>query len=483
VNLRSLRSSPVRSRRGGALVASLLVAFVLSGVLASMMLVGAAHKGEVSSAMRDSQALYLADAGVTASLLAIGGSVDAGGMGPAVPAAVGTPGAPRALKGGTYWSNLANNGDGTWTVTSTGKAGLRQRTVMAIVQGPEPDVFDHAIFAGNSSNDAGYTLQLGGLAGEADEVEGNIYSGGDVAVEGDATVSGDIHATGAISGLPGEEGKTHPIPDIAGMDYAKNNDVDVAAQFAAATWDSNALGGSAWQVPESDPAHIFRKNPSDRTEETSGTVKDDYFLEDPYQPVESFKSGHTVVLTSDGADPALDGTDKLYYVDGNLWVHNFDVLSIKLVHEDGVRVTFVVKGDIYFSDNVLLEDVETEGVAFIAIKDEAEKDSGNIYFGDPRFGTLEEMHTFLYAENNFVDNNLDAAGSKTVTLTGNMTAGNLVDIQRDFVNADGTISHSKLTVDFDPRISDGSLVLPGLPTGGGSATGASLVFWRELGGS
>jgi hypothetical protein len=62
-----------------------------------------------------------------------------------------------------------------------------------------------------------------------------------------------------------------------------------------------------------------------------------------------------------------------------------------------------------------------------------------------------------------------------------MTAGNQVDINRDFLNPDGTIAHSKLTVDFDPRISNGTLTLPGLPGSGGTSSGASLVFWRELG--
>ena len=38
----------------------------------------------------------------------------------------------------------------------------------------------------------------------------------------------------------------------------------------------------------------------------------------------------------------------------------------------------------------------------------------------------------------------DAAGSKTVTVHGNMTAGNQVRIERDFHG-----QHSKLTVDFD----------------------------------
>ncbi len=277
-------------------------------------------------------------------------------------------------------------------------------------------------------------------------------------------------------------GKSAPIPDIAGMNYETYNDVDVAAEFAAATWASDSLGGSAWQLPLTNPAHIFRKNPDDRSDETSGTVKDDFFLEDPTQPTESFDDGHILQLTDDGGDPTKDGTDKLYFVDGNLWVHNTKLLSMKLAHPDGVRVTFVVKGDIYFSDNVLLEDKETEGIAFIAIKDAALPGSGNVYFGDPRYGTLEEMNCYLYAENNFYDNNLDADGSKTVKVYGNMTAGNKVDIQRDFVKADGSIEHSKLTVEFDPRVSDGSLVLPGLPTSGGTASGVEVLFWRELGG-
>ena len=86
-------------------------------------------------------------------------------------------------------------------------------------------------------------------------------------------------------------------------------------------------------------------------------------------------------------------------------------------------------------------------------------DSGNIYFGDPVFGTLEQMHAFMYAENNFYDNNLTPTGSATVTVHGNMTAGNQVPINRDFGQ-----QHSKLTVNFDDRISVGDLDMPGLPS-------------------
>ena len=44
-----------------------------------------------------------------------------------------------------------------------------------------------------------------------------------------------------------------------------------------------------------------------------------------------------------------------------------------------VKVTFVVKGNIYFSDNILYQDSAQDGVAFVSIKDENVKDSGNIF--------------------------------------------------------------------------------------------------------
>ena len=58
----------------------------------------------------------------------------------------------------------------------------------------------------------------------------------------------------------------------------------------------------------------------------------------------------------------------------------------------------------------------------------------------------------------FIDKNLSASGSARVTVYGNMTAGNKVDIQRD---SNG--QHSKLTVNYDGRISGGDLDMPGLP--------------------
>jgi hypothetical protein len=283
---------------------------------------------------------------------------------------------------------------------------------------------------------------------------------------------------------------TQPIPDLAAMDYAGTADFDVAAMFAEAAYTSDDAGGSAWQVPEQNPAHIFRKNPSNRSSETAGTEKEDYFLEDPYEAV-------GIDEDSDGSDPyhislsssslpyvvggkaySGSGNKRIYYIDGNLWLHNYKSFSFMIESDSpqGTQIAFVVKGNIYFSDNLFYENPDKDGVAFIAMKDADVKDSGNIYFGDPEYGTLEQMHAFMYAEENFYDVNLAAEGSANVKLDGNMTAGNQVLIERDFEG-----EHSQLMVDFDERIQNGTLEIPGIPKSkSGGVVQYQIRSWRRV---
>ena len=103
----------------------------------------------------------------------------------------------------------------------------------------------------------------------------------------------------------------------------------------------------------------------------------------------------------------------------------------------------------------------------------------SIYLGDPRWGTLELMHAYLYAENDFLDNNLDASGSREVVLHGNMTAGNHVDIQRDFFKNNGQVEHSRLEINFDERASLDTISLPGLPEAQSGIGGLRFTYWRE----
>lgn len=477
--MKSIRGTKRTRKDGNVLVASLILAAVLAGLAGSALTLNHATARESQSARHETGALYLAEAGISEAATAIAHARAANEQ---IPTQLGTPEAPRAMRSGDYWVDVEQNADGTITVTSTAATNGAQRSLQAVLRPPSGGIFDNAIFAGNTSRDPNYTLELGGTGGSADEVFGDMYSGGNVLVGGDAAVVGAISATGTITGAGGTEGVQQPLPDLAAMNYAETSDYDVVALFADAKYQYDAAGGYAYQVPESNPAHIFRKHPSDRKSLYQATAKDDYYLEDPWEPVRKD-------VNQDGSDPYLitlagdSGQGKVFYVDGNLWVDNRPTYSFQFVNDNGepVTVTFIAKGNIYFTDNLFYEDGVTDGVAFIAMADDDVEDSGNIYFGDPTGGTLENMDAFMYAENDFIDFHLDKAGTKHVVLNGNMTAGDQVAIQRDFVNGDGTIAHSKLEVHFDNRIQTGAIEMPGLPNWQGSEDGGLvLVSWREV---
>lgn len=462
-------------RRGSAAVVALVAVTVLVGLCGAMLMITTRSNSEGDAAVDRHQATAVAQAGLADALA----RVTAGNTDP-----IGTADTPESFGGGTYWVEVDPDPDaGKCTVSAFADVRGEREGLQALLTGSGSDIYDHALFAGNSGGDPLYTLKLGGTGVQGDQVSGDVYSGGSVAVSGTASVTGTVRAQDEITGASGETNVYQPIPDIAAMDYPNTADFNVASMFTGAAYKSSALGGKAYQVAETSPAHIFRKNPSDRASDTSATVKNDYFLEDPYEPVLT-DSGSTganacpITLSGISGEPGANGNHKVYYIDGNLWIHNRNVFSFKIEHNEpnGVQVTFVAKGNIYFSDNVFYDNTSTDGIAFIAMKDSTVADSGNIYFGDPVFGTLEQMHAFMYAENNFIDKNLSATGSAQVTVYGNMTAGNKVDIQRDYGS-----QHSKLTVNYDGRISMGDLDMPGLPGRDGSGDGAwTLKAMRRI---
>ena len=466
------------SRRGSALLLALVATLVLAGMAGAIMAVSGSFKQEGTAFTDESRALYVAEAGLSECINAAQMATVAGQP---LPAGFGDQAVPMTFGDGAYWTTLVDNGNNTLTVNASAQFSDHARGVEAVLRRNVNEIYNSALFAGNTDGDPLYDMEFGGKGAQADDINGNVYSGGNIVVEGDADLDGAVKATGDITGTTGQKASL-PVPDIPSMKYETNHDFNVNSLFAGATYKSNSLGGSAYQVPESNPAHIFRKNPSDRSTDTSKTVKDDYFLEDPYETVNSSSkvnaaNGTHITLSGQDGNPGVDGSNKVYYIDGNLWIHNKKIFSFTMWNgkPEPVKVTFVVKGNIYFSDNILYQDSAQDGVAFVSIKDENVKDSGNIYFGDPTFGTLEQMDAFMYAENNFYDTNLSASGSATVTVNGNMTAGNQVLIDRDSGG-----QHSKLTVNHDDRIVTGQLELPGLPSANQSDEPWVVASWREV---
>ena len=465
--------------RGSAMFAALILTTLLAALAGSLLKLGVVAASETDAAGASLRALHMAETGLSEALFELAVAHRAEDD---PPTAVGSQDAPRELGTGSFWVDISEE-DGLVTILSVGRAGRVERALEVVARLPQSDIYSSAVFAGNDTLDPSYSLRLSGLAGQADQVLGDIYCGGDVEVAEDALVTGSVSALGTITGTVGSENVSAPLPDIAGMDYATNNDVDVAALFAADEYYASAdAGGSAWQLPEESPAHIFRRNPSDRDGDWIETVKDDFFLEDPYEALRSDgdqdgSDASQITLAGQSGEPGVGGNDAVYYIDGNLWLHNRSSYSFQLASGgDGSRVTFIVKGSIYFSDNLFYGDNDQDGIAFIAIRDEDVEDSGNIYFGDPVYGTLVAMSAFMYAENNFYDYNLGAEGSAQVAVRGNMTAGNHVSIKRDYED-----EHSRLTVNFDDRIRNGALDLPGLPGWQNGPPGVyTLLCWREV---
>ncbi|MFT5051273.1 MAG: hypothetical protein ACI8QZ_002684 [Chlamydiales bacterium] len=475
---------PSRSRCGGALVATLIIVAVLAAMAATALTVNPSSKQVIDASRSRMRAIYLAEAGVAEAL----GTLYASGLNGQAPAgSYGDRSTPRTSDAGEFWTQLLENSDGTYTAMSTAAVDGAERSLEVIVELKQETIYDHALFAGNIAGDSSYEMALGGRGVEADRITGDVYSGGSILMDGDARVSGALRSSGPSSEPGAREHVVLASPDITAMNYPVHHDVHVAAEFASpdAAWMPDDAGGSAWQLPRENPAHIFRKNPSDRSSADGDNGRDNFFLEDPYEPVlrdrdHDGTDAYPITLTGTAGTPGTDTSRAVFFIDGNLWVHNKPTFSFKFVHADGesVNCTFVVRGNIYLSDNLFYEDTDTDGIAFIAMRDEGVDDTGNIYFGNPVGGTVEHMDAFLYAENDLIDVNLSSDGSKAATLYGNMAAGNQIVIDRSHQGR-----HSKLTVVFDERIKTGDMHLPGLPTGstgGPKGSAYAVVSWREV---
>jgi len=285
-------------------------------------------------------------------------------------------------------------------------------------------------------------------------------------------------ATGDIAGMPspapgqtlaeGDDPALDP-PDLQKMYYNLSkggtrpgdamdrwgHDVDVANQ----SFDSNGR-----IMNQSNPAHIFVKNPDNRSY-TKIPGKDDYFIEDPTDPSYGNSSQYITVQEN--------GNDKVYYVDGNVYLHNPHSYDFMFRDPDR-RITIVANGNITISDEFWYNGGTSDpqdGLCLIAMEDPDEPDSGNIYLGDAQFGTGGDIHAMLYAENDFVDNNLDTEGQPYLSVFGNMSAGNHVALNRSGPR------RTRLDVTLDERIRDGIDVPPGLPN---PVQGQRSVF-REVG--
>ena len=315
--------------------------------------------------------------------------------------------------------------------------------------------YEHALYAA-SSYSPDWTLELRGIGepsrqgnfeyGGKDTTEGDIYANADVNLYEETSVYappdpntyellGEVNSTQNIIKHPSEPDfagnapytneNVEPIlsPDLRGMNYAENNTHDVGAIFDAENVPSGHL-------PYDHPLYdVVMKNPSDRSSECSSTTGDDYFFE----PASIWGAGTPYT----GETPLDLGDDRIYYVDGDVWFHSYPTYGFKV----SGKALIVATGDIHISDNIEYADDESL-LALVALGnydgDGNLISGGNIYFGDPEFGTTYTVSAFMFAGNNFLynvnsTNPDDYQRPETgFNIFGNWVAINEVSIIRDW---------------------------------------------------
>jgi hypothetical protein len=409
---------------------------------------------------------------------------------------------------------------------ATGTAGLEVKRIKAelsFLSAP----FERAVYSGNVTGSTWeFSLrgegdpQLTGCGGEVggkDIINGNVYVNGDTSLYQQSNVNpspqgsfnGDIESTGVASVLDeatvsgsvtdGAPVKTHPC--LADMNYAVNNTHDVSKIFA----DAGIVSG---YLPLGHELYnVMVKNPGDRSSECGTTAGDDYFLEPVHVTGGGDQKGATTTLNL--------GEDRIYYVDGDIWVHNPATYGFLV---DG-QVTIVATGDIHISDNIkYANDESLLGLIALGKYDGSGQliSGGNIYFGDPRFGTMYTVSGLMFAANDFLYNTDSVTGGSEEPETGfcvfgNLNALNQVRINRDWYYPDGTgdarpayfdpatdqwvdlktgdaltsteinsLRHYQMAITYDDRVRTQETQPPGLPRGGDGNIFGGLRFWQEI---
>ena len=343
-------------------------------------------------------------------------------------------------------------------------------------------------------------------------------------------------APGTVSGMPtpgpgqvANNGNNDVIdpPDLVHMYYSvsktASQPIDALSRWGNdVTVNATAYGSAIAIADASRPQHIFIRNPPVGTSgsvssggktiykrsyttitNSSGQRVDDYFFEDPADA--SYNTTVSAGAIDGIAETApmyitvgADANSKLYYVDGNVYIHSPQVKSFRF-RNPGTRITIVANGNITISDEFYYNADYPAGLTYatldstvvknpsdvlclIALKNaNCPANSGNILIGDQQFGTGGSIHAMLYAENDFVDNNLNTVDQAFISVFGNMTAGNRIRLNR---TSGSGLYRTRLDVTLDERIRNGEVIIPGVPHPIGSQRSIFLdTAWHKMPGT
>ena len=513
-----MKTGELKSEKGSVLLAVVVIVLIFTLLGLSVLSVANSEILQARKAISKTKAFYLAEAGV-ARLTA---NLNSGNF-----ASIGET----ALGCGTYRVDF-NAVMGEPCAVTTGVAEGEARRVQMTMSFLIPP-YECGIYAGGMDGNA-WTFMLrgsgdpcavkdfwGNVVGDCngrDIINGNIFADGNVSLYQQASVNhapwpnshdlnGDVNVTGTVtlhdsatvSGEKFEHSTDMGTPDLVGMNYAVNNTHNVSQIFASA-------GVTHGAPPAGNPLRdVFQINPSDMTAECATTDGNDYFL----TPSTGFIGGDWKTAPT----PINVGTDRIYYVDGDVWVNSKSTYGFTL----NGKVTIVATGNIHICDNTVYANTNSilGLVALGKYNSSGQRISGgDIIFGDPDYGTLYNFSGMMFAAHDFLYNSraigaFSAEPSSGFILNGSLAALNKVSIERDWYTRSGserrparynpstgqwydsgtgvlltsaqvdTMKHYRMLLNYDDRVRSASTQPPGLPKGTGLIF-CGLTNWKEL---
>jgi hypothetical protein len=500
-------------RRRGAILGVVLVVLLVVSIMGAGLLTLASQNAVMAArALNTTKAFWLAEAGVQRFDQRCISHLKRNSIG------------ETAFGGGSYRvdAHLGTSTSRYAIVTGTVQGESQQIRVDVVFQGR---VYEHAVFAGNegtnnyvldmrgTGNPVAYTWPNGdpGERGGKDIVNGKVYANGDVNLYDQSMVSnaplpntynvlGDVDATGEINltnsariyGSQTEHVPQKSLPVFP--DYAQICTYNVSAEFAS-------RGITSGYLPASHPLrNVVVKNPSNRSAECNSTAGDDYFFE----PIAISGSGTWKTAPT----PLNLGNNQIYYVDGHVWFNSHSTYGFRV----SGYATIASSANIHVSDNLDYADPSSSMLVLVAVGKPdllGNIQNGNVYFGDPEFGTLYSVDAFMFARKDFLYNTSSNTGRPGEPESGFQVFGNygalgVVKINRDWYGATAnrlpavydavsgrwrdlstgvvvtnSITHYQMIINYDERIRDPNKQPPGLPQlGEGDVSDPGIIYSR-----
>ncbi len=315
------------------------------------------------------------------------------------------------------------NGDGVINFLDTGPP-------LPTGRGRYPGGADHVI--GNIDVNGNYRMygqsQVSAYPDDAENIPGDVSYSGDILTDPETTIAGSTAKTSIGDYTP---------PNLADMNYASNHTWNVAAEFAR-------LGITSGALPSEHALHdIVSINVHPDGKDPTPNGDDDFY----FQPDSGFKLG----TPSTGKTPLNLKDDQTYYVEGHVWFHSKQTYGYEI---DGQSVIVSTK-DIHISDNLSYQnggekavgDNAPDMLVLVALGDMdvngRPTNYGDIYFGDPEYGTLYNCDAFMFANSDFLYNTFSTgrqSGNQEepesgFRVLGNFMAMDQVVLRRDWYTA------------------------------------------------